>query len=79
MTAALVRKTLAIWSMVVLSGMMASCSSPIREAERAAAAAQDENVASDKQEQDAAQSYLGLIFQKLESHSVIQGLRSKAG
>ena len=48
MTAVLVRKTLTIWSIAVLSGMMTSCSSPIREAERAAAAAQEENVAADK-------------------------------
>lgn len=64
----LVRKTSVIWWVLVLSGMVISCSSPVRETERNAAAAQDESIAADKQERDAVQSYLGTIFQKIESH-----------
>ena len=79
MTAALVRKTLAIWSMVVLSGMMASCSSPIREAERVAAAAQDENVVADKQEQDAVQSYLSFVLQSIEVVKISPSIMAQSG
>ena len=63
----LIRKTSVIWWMLVLSGMVTSCSSPVRETERASATVQDESITADKQEEDAVRSYLGSIFQSMEN------------
>ena len=83
MVASLLRKTSMIWCMLVLSGMTISCSSPVREAKKVVAMSQDESVSANKQERVtleasmteasmteryAVHSYLGHIFQKLESH-----------
>ena len=79
MAASLIRKTLVIWWMLVLSGMVISCSSPVREAERAPAAVQDESVAADKQEQDAVQSYLGFILQRMEDVKRYPSIAAQSG
>ena len=105
MSASLIRKTSVIWWMLVLSGMVMSCSSPVREAGRAAVTVQepvtlpltrgpervppvpypsatdpqDEGVAADKSEEDAVRSYLGHVFQQLESHKRYPGIASQSG
>ena len=105
MSASLIRKTSVIWWMLVLSGMAMSCSSPVREAGRAAVTVQepvtlpltreservspvpypsatdpqDESVAADNSEEDAIWSYLGHIFQKLESHKRYPSIMALSG
>lgn len=79
MAVSLIRKTSVIWWMLVLSGMMTSCSSPVREADSAPAAVQDESVATDKQEQDAVQSYLGFIFQSMEDLKRYPSIAAQSG
>lgn len=79
MAASLIRKTSVIGWMLVLSGMVTSCSSPVREAERAAAAVQDESVTADKQEQDAIQSYLGFVFQSMEGLKRYPSIATQSG
>lgn len=79
MAASLIRKTAVIWWMLVLSGTVMSCSSPVRETEKAPAAVQDESVANDKQEQDAIQSYLGFIFQSMEGLKRYPSIAAQSG
>ena len=79
MAASLIRKTAVIWWMLVLSGMVTSCSSPVREADRAPSTVQDESVAADKQEQDAAQSYVGFILQRMEDVKRYPSIAAQSG
>ena len=79
MAVSLIRKTSLIWWMLVLSGMVVSCSSPVREAERAPAAFQDNSVATDRQEQDAVQSYLGFVFQSIEGVKIYPSIMGQSG
>ena len=55
-----------ILSGLELFGVMASCSSPVREPSNAPVAVQTERAT--EQGEDAVRSYLSLVFQKLESY-----------
>lgn len=79
MAVSLIRKISVIWWMLVLFGMVTSCSSPVREADKAPAVVQDESIAADKQEQDAVQSYLGFIFQSMEDLKNYPSIAAQSG
>ena len=79
MVVSLIRKTSVIWWMLVLSGMAISCSNPVRESGRVDATVQEESGAADMEEEDAVQSYLGHVFQKLESHKRYPSIMALSG
>ena len=79
MVASLNRRTSVIWWTLVLSGMVMSCSTPVREADRTPATVQDSSVATDKQEKDAVQSYLGFVFQSIEGVKMYPSIMAQSG
>ena len=74
----LIQKASVIWWVLLLSTLTISCSSPARETGRHATV-QRESVTTDKEEQEAVRSYLGLVFQKLEGVKIYPSLLSQSG